>query len=390
MNSFDLIIIGAGAAGLMCAAQAGYRGKRVLVLDHAPKAASKIRISGGGKCNFTNLDVAPENYICSNPHFVKSALARYPSSDFIELVERHGIEYEERTHGRLFTLAGAGQIIQMLRQECDWAQAEIRLNTNINSVEALPAGGFSLQTASGELQAEKLVIATGGLAYPKLKATDFGMQIAKQFGLKVIASQPGLVPLEFKANSWFAELAGLSLEVVAECAGKSFRDALLFTHHGLSGPAILQVSNYWQAGKPITINLLPDTNVLAQLLSFKRQGRTINQWLNQQGWSKRFNQIWLQKYPLACELAECPDDALADWAKNLSEWTLYPEQTAGYGKAEVSLGGVDTDEVSSKTMEAHKQPGLFFIGEVLDVTGQLGGYNFQWAWASAHAAAAAV
>lgn len=391
MQQYDVVIVGAGAAGLMCAAQAGYRGRQVLVLDHAPKAAAKIRISGGGKCNFTNLNVKPEHYITQNPHFVKSALARYPSSQFIELVERHAINYEERSHGQLFTLQGAGQIIQMLRQECDWAEAKIQLNTHIHQVEAQADVGFKVHTSEGDYIAQSLVVATGGLAYPKLKASDFGHRVAQEFGLNVMPSRPGLVPLVFKSNwkDWFSELSGLSMDVEIRAAGHTFREAMLVTHHGISGPVVLQASNYWQPGQPIEINLLPDKDVLAELKQLKSQSQSLNKWLSQLT-TKRFSQAWLAKYPLNKALAECTDKELEDYALGLSQWRLYPEDTAGYDKAEVSLGGVDTNEVSSKTFESHKQPGLYFIGEVLDVTGHLGGYNFQWAWASAVACAQAV
>lgn len=386
MQSYDVVIIGAGAAGLMCAAQAGYRGRQVLVLDHAPKAAAKIRISGGGKCNFTNLNVKPEHYITQNPHFVKSALARYPSSQFIELVERHSIDYEERAHGQLFTLQGAGQIIQMLRQECDWAGAQIQLNTHINQVEAKSDGGFIIQTSLGDYAAQSLVVASGGLAYPKLKASNLGHEIARQFGLNVMPSRPGLVPLIFKSSwkDWFSELSGLSFEVEITTAGHSFREAMLITHHGLSGPVVLQASNYWLPGQPIDINLFPDRDILVELKQLKGQSQSLSKWLSQLT-TKRFSQAWLTKYPFNKVLAECTDKELQDYALGLSQWRLYPEDTAGYDKAEVSLGGVDTNEVSSKTMESSKQPGLYFIGEVLDVTGHLGGFNFQWAWASGFA-----
>lgn len=391
MQSYDVVIIGAGAAGLMCAAQAAYRGRRVLVLDHAPKAAAKIRISGGGKCNFTNLNVKPENYITHNPHFVKSALVRYPSSQFIELVERHAIEYEERDHGQLFTRQGAGQIIQMLRQECDWAGAHIQLNTHIKQVEAQESAGFLTQSSEGTYVTQSLVIATGGLAYPKLKASDFGYKIARQFGLNVMPSRPGLVPLVFKSSwqDWFRELSGLSMDVEITTAGHHFREAMLITHQGISGPAVLQASNYWQPGQAIDINLLPEKDALTELKQLKSQSQSLSKWLSQLT-TKRFSQAWLARYPLNKPLAECSEKMLQEYAHGLSQWRLYPEDTAGYDKAEVSLGGVDTDEVSSKTFESHKQPGLYFIGEVLDVTGHLGGFNFQWAWASAVACAQAL
>ena len=399
MTDYDVIIIGAGAAGLMCAIQAGYRGRKVLVLDHAPKAAAKIRISGGGKCNFTNLDIKPEHYLCQNPHFVKSALARYPSAQFIEWVERHGIDYEQRAHGQLFTQQGAGQIIQMLRTEADWAGVQIQLNCHIQTVSEVSTGvvnpidainenqvAYQLTTSQGNFRAQSLVIATGGLAYPKLKASDFGLQLAKQFGLNVIPPRPGLVPLVFKSpwKQWFAELAGLSLDVEIRCQQHSFREAMLITHHGISGPVVLQISNYWQPGLPIEVNLFPDQDVVMALKQLKAQNSSLSKWLNQ-AWSKRFSQAWLSKYPLVKAPADCSDQELQAYAQQLTRWTLYPEDTAGYDKAEVSLGGVDTEAVSSKTFEAKTQPGLYFIGEVLDVTGHLGGYNFQWAWASGYA-----
>lgn len=382
---WDVIIIGAGAAGLMCAAQAGYRGRSVLLLDHAPKAAAKIRISGGGKCNFTNLSVKPENYICSNPHFVKSALARYPSSAFIELAERHGITYEQRENGQLFTLEGAGQIIQMLRQECDWAGVEILLNTSINQVTTSDSG-YQLNTTQGDFTCDSLVIATGGLAYPKLKASDFGFRIAQQFGLNVITPQPGLVPLQFKSpwREWWADLSGLSFEVEMTTNEQTFREAMLITHQGISGPVVLQISNYWHPGVPIYVNLLPGVDVLVQLKQLKTNAQSLTKWLNQ-AWSKRFTQAWLDKFPLSKTPADSTDKELEAYALQLTAWALYAEDTAGYDKAEISLGGVDTDEISSKTFEALKQPGLHFIGEVLDVSGHLGGYNFQWAWASGYA-----
>ncbi|WP_051347328.1 BaiN/RdsA family NAD(P)/FAD-dependent oxidoreductase [Thiomicrorhabdus chilensis] len=380
---WDVIVLGAGASGLMCAATAGYRGKRVLVIDHAPKAAAKIRISGGGKCNFTNLNVSPEHYICRNPHFVKSALSRYPSSAFIELVDRHGLTYETRELGKLFCCERASDLIQILRTECDWAGVEFLLKTEVGKVEAKHGGGFILKTSAGVFACEKLVVATGALSFPKLKASGFGYQLARQFGLEVCAQSPGLVPLTF-SGKWqqrFSSLSGLSMDVVVTVEGKHFSEALLFTHHGLSGPGILQASNYWQPGKPIHINLLPGLDVYAQLLALKQSGQSLSKWLNQY-WPKRFTQLWLEIFPMDSMLSNQPNEQLQAYALQIMNWQLYPDDTAGYDKAEVTLGGIDTDEVSSKTFEAKKQPGLFFIGEVLDVTGQLGGYNFQWAWAS--------
>ncbi|WP_373019937.1 NAD(P)/FAD-dependent oxidoreductase [Thiomicrorhabdus sp.] len=383
-KNVDVLIIGAGAAGLMCAATAGYRGKQVLVIDHAPKAAAKIRISGGGKCNFTNLDVSAENYICRNPHFVKSALSRYPSAAFIELVERHGLEYEERELGKLFCRERASDLIQILRTECDWAGVEFLLKTAVDRVKSIDDDRFEVETELAVIHCDKLVVATGALSFPKLKASGFGYRIAEQFGLNVIPQSPGLVPLVF-SGKWqqrFSSLSGLSIEVEIRANGHAFNEAMLFTHNGLSGPGILQVSNYWQVGQPIEINLLPKQDVYAQLLALKTSGKSLSKWLNQ-FWPKRFTQMWLENYPMDADIANQSNENLKAYADQLTHWRIYPESTAGYDKAEVTLGGVDTDEVSSKTFEAKKQPGLYFIGEVLDVTGQLGGYNFQWAWASA-------
>jgi len=389
MSQWDVIVLGAGASGLMCSATAAYQGQKVLVVDHAPKAAAKIRISGGGKCNFTNLHVSPNNFICQNPHFVKSALSRYPSSAFVELVERHGLVYEEREQGKLFCAERASDLIQILRTECDWAGVEFQLNSSIDTLR-FEKGFYVVQTAQGLLKAPKLVVATGALSFPKLKATGIGFEIAKQFGLNLIATSPGLVPLNFegKWQNRFSALSGLSMEVKV-CVSQqghehSFQEAMLFTHKGLSGPAILQASNYWQLGQGITLNLLPsrtESSVLASLLELKSSGKTLPKWLNQ-FWPKRFTQVWLEAFPMETVLSNVPNEQLEQYAFQLTHWVLYPSKTGGYDKAEVTLGGVDTDEVSSKTFEAKKQPGLYFIGEVLDVTGHLGGFNFQWAWAS--------
>lgn len=381
-TSWDAVVIGAGASGLMCAATAGYQGKQVLVLDHAPKAAAKIRISGGGKCNFTNLDVTPANFICSNPHFVKSALSRYPSSAFIELVERHGLNYEQRELGKLFCAERASDLIQILRTECDWAGVTVQIGTAIKSVQFKEGSGFIVETTDGLISTPKLVVATGALSFPKLKATDFGYQLAKQFGLNVIEQAPGLVPLVF-SGKWqerIAALSGLSMDVAVTAGDHCFNEAVLFTHTSLSGPGILQASNYWKIGKKIEINLLPEIDVYSALLELKQAGGSVVKFLNQY-WPKRFTQMWLEVHPLE-DIANSSNEVLQTYADQVTQWALYPEKTAGYDKAEVTLGGVDTDEVSSKNFEAKKQAGLYFIGEVLDVTGQLGGYNFQWAWAS--------
>lgn len=390
MSDWEVIILGAGASGLMCSATAAYQGKRVLVLDHAPKAAAKIRISGGGKCNFTNLHVTPANFICQNPHFVKSALSRYPAPAFIDLVERHGLAYETRALGKLFCAERASDLIEILKTECDWAGVEIQLSSEIESVR-FESGRYSVKMANGIVSAPKLVVATGALSFPKLKATGLGYEIAQQFGLRQVPTSPGLVPLSFdgKWQARFSELSGLSMEVTASANGQAFKEAMLFTHKGLSGPAILQVSNYWKMGQALELNLFPEmrtAEVFEALKALKSEGRSLPKWLNQV-WPKRFTQIWLEAFPMESVLSNVTDETLQQFAEQLTRWQLYPAGTAGYAKAEVTLGGVDTDEVSSKTLEAKKQPGLYFIGEVLDVTGQLGGYNFQWAWASAVACA---
>jgi len=400
---FDVVIIGAGAAGLMCSAQTGYAGKSVLVIDHAPKAAAKIRISGGGKCNFTNLDVSADNYICQNPHFVKSALSRYPSSAFIELVERHGLDFEQRELGKLFCKNRASDLIQILRTECDWAQVEFLLKTSITSIQSLPAGDstenstgrYDLQLENFEGRCEvsctNLVVATGALSFPKLKASDLGYRVAKQFGLEIVSTRPGLVPLNFegKWQTRFADLTGMAFDAQVCANGHCFSEAVLMTHQGLSGPAILQASNYWLEGQPITLNPFFRVDLLAELLALKKSGKSFASWLSK-FWTKRMAQAWLDWFPLESDLANLPDVILQEYAQQCQNWSLYPAKTGGYDKAEVTLGGVNTDAVSSKTMEANNQQGLYFIGEVLDVTGQLGGYNFQWAWASAVACAQAL
>ncbi|WP_432464199.1 NAD(P)/FAD-dependent oxidoreductase [Agarivorans sp. QJM3NY_33] len=385
-QTFDVIIIGAGAAGLMCAATAGYRGRSVLVLDNAKKAGRKILISGGGRCNFTNINVAPNNYLCSNPHFVKSALARYPSSNFIELVERHGIEYHQRDHGQLFCNDNAKQIVDMLLTECDWAAVNIRLRSEISSIQQLDEQSFEVQAAGQSYQASSLVIATGGLSMPKLGASPFGYKIAEQFGLKLLPTRAGLVPFTWhnEQKQRFEALSGIAVPccITAAC-GSQFSEALLFTHRGLSGPAILQISNYWQAGEAIHINLLPKQDALALLeqvlLQHPKQNlkNTLSQWL-----PKRLVEALFDQAQLAKALNQLGHGERDSIAKQLNDWQITMNGTEGYRTAEVTLGGVDTNELSSKTMQATKVKGLYFIGEVMDVSGWLGGYNFQWAWAS--------
>ncbi|WP_035476441.1 NAD(P)/FAD-dependent oxidoreductase [Aliagarivorans taiwanensis] len=387
---FDVIIIGAGAAGLMCAAQAGYRGRSVLVFDNAKKPGRKILISGGGRCNFTNLSVGPENYLCGNPHFVKSALARYPSSDFIELVERHGIDYHERDHGQLFCDDSAKQIVDMLLTECEWAGAKLRMRCELLEISARDEQGFALKTSSGDLQCDSLVVATGGLSMPKLGATPFGYQLAEQFGHTVTTTRAGLVPFTWHADTKlrFEALSGIAVPATITAEnGKQFSEALLFTHRGLSGPAVLQISNYWKPGEAIHINLLPGQDapaLLEQVLSqHPKQSlrNTIAQWL-----PKRLVEALFDETQLGKALNQLGHGERDEIAATLNNWQLVMNGTEGYRTAEVTLGGVDTAQISSKTMESTQVAGLYFIGEVMDVTGWLGGYNFQWAWASGMAA----
>lgn len=397
ISTYDVIVIGAGAAGMMCAAEAGKRGRRVLILDHAAKLAEKIRISGGGRCNFTNLEVGMGNYLSRNPQFCRSALARYTPAHFIGLVDRHGIAWHEREHGQLFCDNSAQDIIDMLRAECDDGTVSWAMPCTLQSIETgdTPEARFILDTSHGRMACASLVVATGGLAIPKIGATPLGYRIAEQFGLTIVPPKPALVPVTLPPEELtvYKELSGMAFDAVAECGDGRFRENLLFTHRGLSGPVILQVSSYWQArdygeadgGNQITVNLFPADNVrewlaerarskslLANLLTERLPKRFAQAWCEQRGWNKPTHQF------NAREL-----DAVA---AALSGWAITPNGTLGYAKAEVTLGGVDTRALSSKTMEARDVPGLFFVGEVVDVTGHLGGYNFQWAWASGHAA----
>lgn len=387
-SHYDVVIIGAGASGLMCAATAGYQGLSVLVVDHAPKAAAKIRISGGGKCNFTNLDVRAKHYICQNPHFVKSALSRYPSQAFIELVERHGLEIEQRKHGQLFCKNRASDLIQILRTECDWAQVNFALNHQIQQINYRTAeSNYCIQLEQNQqikmVASNALVVATGALSFPKLKASARGYQVAEQFNIPIVPTRPGLVPLVFEGK-WrerFSALTGMAFDAEVSCHGQCFQEAVLITHKGLSGPAILQVSNFWQKGDAIEINPFVKVDLLTELKRLKQDSKSFYSWLSH-FWSKRMAQAWLSWFPIPEDLSNTPDSVLEAYVETCQTWTLYPAADEGYAKAEVTLGGVDTDAISSKTFEAKKQPGLYFIGEVLDVTGWLGGYNFQWAWAS--------
>jgi len=398
---YDVIILGAGAAGLMCAAIAGQRGRSVLVLDHANKAGKKILMSGGGRCNFTNYYVEPDRYLCHNPHFCKSALSRYTQWDFIALVDKHGIPYHEKQLGELFCDNKSSDILEMLLAECEQAGVKVQLNTTINAIkdvskqegDELPVdSNYQLITEKQQFECESLVIATGGLSIPTLGATGFGYQVAEQFQLKTYKTRAGLVPFTItnQLKAVCTELSGSSCEVTLECNEKSFRGNMLFTHRGLSGPAILQISSYWQAGDSLTINLLPDIE-LAQVLRETQHERPklslkkfIAQWLTQK-MSEQLVEHFLAEMPQT--LAELNAEQMDIIAAQFNAWQLSPSGTEGYRTAEVTLGGIDTDEVSSKTMMAKNQPGLYFIGEVLDVTGHLGGFNFQWAWASGWAAA---
>ena len=371
--TFDAVIVGAGAAGLMCAISAGQRGKRVLVLDHADKVGKKILISGGGRCNFTNLDAQPEAFLSANPHFCKSALSRYTQHDFIALVEKHRIAWHEKTLGQLFCDGSARQIVAMLLDEARAVGVEVRPSHRPTTVEK--SDRFTVRTDRGDFDAPAVVLATGGLSIPKMGATGFAHQVARRFGLAVTETRPALVPLTLPVP----ELSGVSLDVIASCGKARFREAMLFTHRGLSGPAILQVSSYWREGQEIAIDLLPDTDAASFLKERKRtrpkaELRTI------------LTEVMPQRLAahLAPEgiMAEQRDKALETLAARLKAWRITPTGSEGYAKAEVTRGGIDTHELSSRTMMAAKVPGLFAIGEAVDVTGWLGGYNFQWAWSS--------
>ncbi len=399
MNQWDAVIVGAGAAGLFCAGVAGQLGLKVLVLDHSDKVAEKIRISGGGRCNFTNrlLDpAAPQkHFIGQNPHFCRSALSRYSPQDFIALVQRHGIAFHEKHKGQLFCDHSAEDIIRMLLAECEAGGVTRWQPCSVKAVRH-SEGVYALDTDRGPVHTRALVVATGGLSIPKIGATGWGYDIASQFGLRLVERRPGLVPLTFDGEAWapYAQLAGLALPVGIETGEKKarmhFDEDLLFTHRGLSGPAVLQISSYWQDGAPIRLNLAPEVNLPERLQQAKLRSRKLL--VNELATlvPSRLAEAWVSQDPaLQRSSAEVPDKALNRLAETLSNWPLTPTGSEGYRKAEVTLGGVDTRELSSQTMES-KQPGLYFIGEVVDVTGWLGGYNFQWAWASAHACAQAL
>ena len=394
---FDVIVLGAGAAGLFCAGIAGQRGLRVLLIDPAEKLAEKIRISGGGRCNFTNRETTPAQFLSANPDFCRSALARYTAADFIALVQRHGIAFHEKHKGQLFCDDSAEQIISMLLAECQAGGVQRWQPCAVNGVQAL-ADGFEVDTGRGPVRAHQLVVATGGLAIPKIGATDFGYRLARQFGHKVVEPRPALVPLSFDAAAWapFVPLAGASLPVdISTGSGRtkaSFREDLLFTHRGLSGPAVLQISSYWRPGEALTLDLLPRQDPLATLQAAKQQSKRQVGNLLATLLPQRLADAWLLQLAIdpAKPMAELRDRDLQRLAESLSRWSLKPSGTEGFRKAEVTAGGVDTRELDSRNMASKRQGGLYFIGEVVDVTGWLGGYNFQWAWASGAACARAL
>jgi predicted Rossmann fold flavoprotein len=384
---FDVIILGGGAAGLMCAIEARKRGRTVAVLERGEKVGKKILISGGGRCNFTNLECGPANFLSQNPHFAKSALARYTSRDFIAMVERHGIPYHEKTLGQLFCDGSAQDIVGMLQDEYDRVGVEIFLNCDIGKVERGEL--FQVQTNLAAFESDSLVIATGGPSIPKMGATSFGYRVAAQFGLKLVTPYPALVPFTVseKDRERYCDLSGLSAEVIAQADGASFREKMLITHRGLSGPAILQISSYWKPGEEISMDLLPQVDIAGEFLARKAAGEKAEvRSVVAEHLPKRFVDRWFEWNAVSKRLPDSSMAELTETAAKLHAWKLKPGGTEGYAKAEVTGGGVDTAELSSRTFEAKKVPGLYFIGEVVDVTGHLGGFNFQWAWASGYCA----
>ena len=385
-RGFDALILGGGAAGLLCAAEAGKRGRRVAVLELAGRTGKKILISGGGRCNFTNLHCRPENFLSANEHFAKSALARYTPSDFIALVEKHRIPYHEKTLGQLFCDRSAHDVTDMLEAECRDAGVQIFLN--VKTQEVLHGSEFLVRTGSGEFRAPVLVVATGGLSIPKMGATSLGYELARQFGLKIVTPRPALVPLVLSKHDQrhFCDLAGVSADVAVSTGHHTFREKMLFTHRGLSGPSILQISSYWEKSKPLCIDLAPDRDISSSI----RRARIRNLAAARAAFlgvlPQRFAERWLELFAPS----SWTNQDLDAFERAVHAWNVSPVETEGFEKAEVTAGGVDTDELSSKTMEARKVRGLFFIGEVVDVTGHLGGFNFQWAWASGAAAGRAL
>lgn len=385
----DVLIIGGGAAGLMCALTAGRRGRRVRVLEHANRCGKKILMSGGGRCNFTNTGTTPANFLSANPHFCKSALARYRPGHFIAMVDAHGIAWHEKELGQLFCDDSSKQIVAMLLAECADAGVAVDTSCSVEAVAASPGGGFALRTTQGTMRSESLVVATGGLSIPKMGATGFGYEIARQFGHAVLPTRAGLVPLTLSGKhlEHYADLAGVSVHVSARCGKARFDNAMLVTHRGLSGPAILQVSSYWEPGKELLLDLLPEHDIEAWLLERQREQpaaelRTVLADVFPKRFAQRLCEAWFTSKPMR----QYSHGELPAIARQLAHWPIIASGTEGYRTAEVTLGGVDTDGVSSSRMESTTVPGLYFIGEVLDVTGWLGGYNFQWAWASGHAA----
>jgi predicted Rossmann fold flavoprotein len=385
----DVIVLGAGAAGLFAAAEAGRRGRRVVVLERNALPGRKILISGGGRCNFTNIHCRPEHFLSQNPHFARSALARYTPADFVALVKRYGIRYHEKTLGQLFCDGSATEVLDMLLAECASVGVEIVTACEVERVNP----GFAIDTSCGRFDAPRLIVATGGLSIPKLGASDLGYRIARDFGIAVIAPRPALVPLVFddEDHARWSGLSGVAATVDATAGGVTFRERLLITHRGLSGPAVLQASSYWQPGGAVTIDLLPDVDLIRELSTRRADGNTqttktvLGEWM-----PRRLADRWFERMAVPSVIAMTGNDELAALSSGLHAWHVTPAGTEGFAKAEVTAGGVDTRELSSQTMEAGRIPGLYFIGEVVDVTGHLGGFNFQWAWASAHAAALAV
>jgi predicted Rossmann fold flavoprotein len=391
VQKVDVVVLGAGAAGMMCAIEAGRRGRRVVLLDHAERVGKKILISGGGRCNFTNIHCRPENFLSENPHFAKSALARFTPADIIAMVEQHGIRYHEKTLGQLFCDRSAHEFVTMLEREC--ADAGVRVIVGARILSVVKDGHFRVQTAEASFEAEAVVVATGGLSIPKMGATEFGYSLAEQFGLRIVECRPGLVPLVFSAEDrdrW-CDLAGVSTEVVAAAGAPqrraNFQEKMLVTHRGLSGPAILQASSYWRPGELITLDLAPDLEVLAPLLTRNaRRDAAAAALAIRAKLPARMAERWVA----INEPRDWTNASLAAMEQQLHAWRITPAGTEGYAKAEVTAGGVDTAELDAKTMQSRKIPGLYFIGEVVDVTGWLGGYNFQWAWASGASAGRAV
>ena len=401
MEICEVLIIGAGAAGMMCAIEAGKRGRKVILLDHSDRIGRKILISGGGRCNFTNINAAPENFVSANPHFCKSALARYTAQDFVALVKKHHIKFHEKKLGQLFCDHAAQQIVDMLVKECEIAGNKFVLGCRTVGLDCISPYGkpdsennrFIVKTNKGTFTSQSLVIATGGLSIPQIGATGFGYDIGRQFGLKIITPAPALDGFIWNKTDWrhFASLSGVSIDSIVSCNGASFRENILFTHTGLSGPASLQASLYWQKSAPVAINLLPETHLANWLTNMRLNSPRVQiKNILSELLPKRFAEQFCQQFSFSGNLSQLSDKQLQKMSCALQSWQIFPESTVGYKKAEVTKGGIDTNELSSKTMEVKKVPGLYFIGEVVDVTGQLGGYNFQWAWSSGFAAGQSV